>query len=198
MENKKLLNELIEELEAINGTSYYNMRELRSQIILGGVLHCKRDGEGNVITGNEHYELLKKNPYCVEILGTKDLLFIDNKTKQKVQRNLTILKVYRPTLEEAIEDALGKLDVMKGNYSNKKYAEELYQKSVKRGYIESFDEWVKDVEEFNNDRITGAYIIEKPLYDENDKRITNGVYKRYPRGINKTQDMIDDKEVNKS
>ena len=57
---------------------------------------------------------------------------------------------------------------------------------------------VKDVEEFNNDRITGAYVIEKPLYDENDKRITNGVYKRYPRGINKTQDMIDDKEVNKS
>ena len=32
MENKKLLNELIEELEAINGTSYYNMRELRPDL----------------------------------------------------------------------------------------------------------------------------------------------------------------------
>ena len=191
MVNKDLAT-LMNELNAIMDDSFYNTIGVYANIKMNTKRFKNFDNNGEVVFKNEEdEEYTLANPYLVEIFGIKQLQFVSPKSGKMAQSHC-LLSSYGATLEEAIEGALNRYQVLKGDYSNKDYATTLYNRSVNRGYEGTFEDWKKDMEQLNADRISGAYFIERPVFDEDGNKIKEGVYKRYPRGINKKQDKADD------
>ena len=187
----KTLEILLDELDAIQNDRYFNLEAVNVRIIVNTLEasgKIARDGSRKH-TNIDNAEFRKQNPYCVEILARTTNIYACKHSKKKGQMR-PILASFGSTLHEALDRALGKYRVYKGDYSNREYAQEVYEQSVKRGYEGDFDEWLKDIKEYNEDRINGTHIIEKPIWEE-DIKVKEGVYKQYPKGINKQQDKRD-------
>jgi len=183
------LEKLFEKITEINEEKYYNILNVRTVIKINPKQTF--DEEGGVIFNNEEDEKFrKKNPYWVEIIARVSGIYW-NKFTNKKAKELTIAQGRSSTIEKALEIAIESYEFKKKEFQNKNYEESLYKRSLRKGYKGSLQEWRKDIDKFNADRKEKNHIIEMPEFDEQGNLIKEGIYKKYPKGINYIQDKKD-------